>query len=267
MKNLLVPTDFSNNADNAVQYAMELASLLGASITLVHTYKVYSTSGMFISVESYLKKDAARQMLETYEMVEKKLGKERVESKIIRGDTIPVIADMANKSDYDLIVMGTQGASGLEEIFTGTTTNGVLKKSKKPVLAIPEGYRYSSIQNIVLAIDQKGISVSRILSPLIKIAQKADAHVRIFHKDLGDDDKGIDPSIELYLEAIEHSFHYDLDDDNLNASINQFAKDYKADMLVMVRRQRSFLEQVFHVSATTMEAFSSPVPLLILMDQ
>lgn len=267
MKKLLVPTDFSDNADNAIQYAVELAGMLEASITLVHTYKVYSTSGMFISVESYLKKDAARQMLEIYERIEKRLGKERVESKIIRGDTIPVISDMANKSDYDLIVMGTQGASGLEEIFTGTTTNGVLKKSQKPVLAIPEGFSYAPLKNIVLAIDQKGLSVSKVISPLVKLAQKANAHVRIFHKDVGEEDPGIDPSVEIYLEAVEHSFHYDLDDDQLNESINQFVKDYKADMLAMIRRRRSFLEEVFHVSATTKEAFNSPVPLLILMDQ
>lgn len=267
MKKLLVPTDFSDNANNAIHYAAELADLLGASITLVNTYRVYSTSGMFISVESYLKKDAARQMLETYEMMEKRLGKDRVESKIIRGDTIAVISDMANKGDYDLIVMGTQGASGLEEIFTGTTTNGVLKKSQKPVLAIPEDFQFAPIKNIVLAIDQKGLSVLKVLSPLIKIAQKSDAHVRIFHKDLGENDKGIDPSVEMYLEAVEHSFHYDLDDDHLNESINQFVQDYKANMLAMVRRRRSFLEEVFHLSATTKEAFNSPVPLLILMDQ
>jgi nucleotide-binding universal stress UspA family protein len=267
MKKFLVPTDFSDNANNAILYATELAALMEASITLVNNYRVYSTSGMFISVESYLKKDAARQMLETYEVVEQKLGKGRVESKIIRGDTIPVISEMANKKDYDLIVMGTQGASGLEEIFTGTTTNGVLKKSQKPVLAIPQGFPFSSIQNIVLAVDQKGLSVSKVLSPLVKIAQKADAHVRIFHKDLGEDDKGIDPSVEMYLEAVEHSFHYDLDDDRLNESINQFVQDYKADMLAMVRRRRSFMEEVFHVSATTKEAFNSSVPLLILMDQ
>jgi nucleotide-binding universal stress UspA family protein len=267
MKKLLVPTDFSDNANNAIRYATELADLLEASITLVHTYRVYSTSGMFISVESYLKKDAAQHMLEPYEKIEKRLGKERVESKIIRGDTIPVISDMANKSDYDLIVMGTQGAGGLEEIFTGTTTNGVMKKSRKPVLAIPQGFQLSDINNIVLAIDQKGPAVSKVLSPLVKIAQKTDAHVRIFHKDLGGDDRGIDPSIEMYLESVEHSFHYDLDDDRLNESINQFVKDYQADMLAMIRRQRSFLEEVFHVSATTKEVFNSPVPLLILMDQ
>lgn len=267
MKKFLVPTDFSENATNAIRYAIALAKILEAKLTLVHTYKVYSTSGMFISVESYLKKDAARQMLETYEMVEGKLGKERVESKIIRGDTIPVIADMANKDDYDLIVMGTQGASGLEEIFMGTTTSGVLKKSKKPVLAIPEGYQFDSVRNIVLAIDQQGLAVSKILSPLVRIAQKAEAHVRIFHKDTGKSDLGIDPSIEMFLESVEHSFHYDLDADHINESINQFVKDYKADMLAMVRRQRSFLEDIFHVSATTKEAFDSPVPLLILMDR
>jgi nucleotide-binding universal stress UspA family protein len=222
---------------------------------------------MFLSVESYLKRDAAKQMLETYESVEHKIGKGRVESKIIRGDTIPVIVDMANKSDYDLIIMGTQGANGLAEVFTGTNTNGVLKKSKKPVLAIPAGYQYKPIEKIVLAVDQKSLSSSAIIMPLIKIAQKTQAHIGIFHKDHGSEFKGIDPALQKLLDTIEYSYHYDLDEDNLKESINQFVKDYKAEMLAMVRRQRSFLEQVFHVSATTKEVFNSSVPLLILQDR
>jgi len=216
MKSILLPTDFSENADNAVKYAIELARLIGADITLVHTYRVYSTSGMFISVESYLKKDAAQQMLIAYEMVEKELGKERVTSKIIRGDTVSVIVNMANKGDYDLVLMGTQGASGLAEIFAGTTTSGVLKQCRKPVLAIPEGYEYHPIKNIVLAIDQMGISFSTIFAPLITIAKNAEALIRIFHKDTGQEDPGIDPSVQMFLESVEHSYHYELDTENLN---------------------------------------------------
>ncbi len=267
MKKILVPTDFSKNALNAVKYAIEMAQLLEGEITLLHTYKVYSTTGMFISVESFLKKDAARQMLEVYEFVEQYLGKERVDSKIVKGDVVAVITNMANKQDVDLVIMGTQGASGLAEVFTGTNTNGVVKKSRKPVLAIPENYQFRPLQNIVLAVDQQGISFSKILKPLVTIAQQSDALVRIFHKDTGEEDPGIDPSVEMFLESVEHSFHYELDTDNLNESINQFVVDYKADMLCMIRRQRSFMESVFHVSATTKEVFECSVPLLILQEE
>ncbi len=267
MKKILVPTDFSTNATNAVQYAVEIARLLSAEITLLHTYKVYSTTGMFISVESYLKKDTARQMLELYEMVEAQLGKENVDSKIVKGDTISVIANIANHQDFDLIIMGTQGASGLAEVFSGTNTNGVMKRSHKPVLAIPENFKFQPIREIVLAVDQQGISFSKILKPLVTIAHQADAKVRIFHKDSGEPEPGIDPSVEMFLETVEHSFHYELDTENLNESINQFVLDYKADMLCMVRRQRSFIENIFHVSATAKEVFDCPVPLLVLQDQ
>jgi len=66
---------------------------------------------------------------------------------------------------------------------------------------------------------------------------------------------------------VEHSFHYELDRDEVNESINSFVKDSAADLLCMLRRPRGFMEEVFHVSATTKEVFDSPVPLLVLKDE
>ena len=268
MKKILVPTDFSKNAESALLYAVELANKFGSSITLVNTFKVYSSAGMFLSVESYMEKDAAGQMLAAINRVEPMLaGGATIESQIIRGDAVPVIASLAEKGDYGLIVMGTQGASGLKEIFTGSITNGVMKSTSTPVLAIPNGYHYQPIKTIVFAVDEEGISHSGVTAVLVKIARAFGARIHVFHQGLGSKDDGIDPTVDIFLEGVDHSFHYELDEQNINESINSFVEDYQANLLCMVRRQRGFLEEAFHVSATTREVFDSPVPLLILHDE
>ncbi|MCB0584691.1 MAG: universal stress protein [Phaeodactylibacter sp.] len=268
MKNILVPTDFSRNAESAILYAIEIANKFGSKITLLNTYKVYSSAGMFLSVESYMEKDAAEQMLATLNRLEPLLkGNGSIESKIVRGDAVPVITDLAEKGDYSLIIMGTQGASGLKEIFTGSITNGVMKNTRTPVLAIPGDYHYRPIDTIVFAVDEEGISHPGVTSVLVKIAKAFDASVHVFHQDLGSRDDGIDPTVDIFLDGIDHSFHYELDEQNINESINGFVEDYKANLLCMVRRRRGFLEEAFHVSATTREVFNSPVPLLILHDE
>ena len=267
MKKILVPTDFSENAILAIDYAIALANQFGSTLTLLNLYKVYSSTGMFISVEHYMKEDAAEHMLRLMTTIEKHLvNGAMVETKIIRGDAVDVIAELADKSDYDLVVMGRQGASGLREQLFGSTTIGVIRKAETPVLVVPVDCRYKPFKTIVLALDQKGISYSGRLSALLQIAKAYEAKIHIFHKDDGDSDKGMDPSINLYFEGIDHSFHYELEVDNLVESINQFAEDYGANLLCLIRREREFLQKIFHKSVTKREILSSTVPLLILHD-
>lgn len=267
MHKILVPTDFSENAFNALEYAVEMANLFGSSITLLHTYTASSTSGMFVSVESFMKKDAAEQALLALRKVEPRLqGEAAVDTQILRGPTNRTIREVADEQGYDLIIMGTQGASGLAEVFLGSTANSVIKDALTPVLAIPNGSSYRPIRQIVFAIDDEGIGHAGVVKPLVQLAKKTHAPVRVFHQALDAERDGIDPSVDLYLEEVEHSFHYELDQEDINESINSFVKDNQAELLCMLRRSRGFLEEVFHRSATTKEVFDSPVPLLVLKD-
>lgn len=268
MKKILVPTDFSPNANNALKYAIRIANQFGSTITLLHTFKVYSSAGMFISVESYMEEDAAVQMKELVTSMKAQLASSaELHGKVLRGDAIPSISKMADQLDYDLIVMGTQGATGLKEIFIGSVTNGVIKNTATPVLAIPSEFGYQDIKRVVFAVDEGGISRRSVVVALLDIATGFDAKVLIYHKDIGDGDAGIDPSIHHHLQSIEHSFHYELDIDDISSSIHDFIEDKEADLLCMIRRKRGFLERIFHISATSREAFDSKVPLLILHDE
>lgn len=265
MKKILFPTDFSKNAYNSLAYAIDLANRFGCELTLLHTYRVYSSAGSFVSVESYMKEDAAKDMLDLIEKVEPQLKNGAVaNSKIVKGDTVNLIVNIAEQSEYDLIVMGTQGASGLEEVFIGSTTNGVLKRTEVPVLAIPAGFEFRPIKSIALAVDEKDQFGNGALDAVLEIAKANDAMIRVYHKDENKD--GLNTAIDPYLEGLERTYHYELDTENLNESLNKFVAEHNSDLLCMIRRKRGVLENIFHESATTKKAFNTPVPLLILQE-
>lgn len=268
MKKILVPTDFSAPANNALDYAVAIANAFGSKITLLHTYKVYSSAGMFLSVESIMQQDAADDINKIIERVKPRLEPGvSIEGKVLRGDAVSVIADLADLSEYDLIIMGTKGASGLREVFIGSVTNGVIRHTRTPVLAIPENAVFQPFETFVLAIDNQKLSSAEVTDALLKMAQRFQAKIKVYHKDTGEADHGIDPSVDQLLEPVEHSFHYELKSDNgTTTSIDDFVADSRADMLCMVHRSRNLVDEVFHVSVTSKQAFHTKIPLLVLHD-
>lgn len=267
MPHILFPTDFSVNARNALNFAVEIANSMGAQLTLLHTYKVYSTAGMFKSVESYLEEDAAKDMLALVKAVEPQLRNDaHLSTRIMKGEAVATIVGLAEAHGYDLIIMGTQGASGLEEIFSGSTTNGVMNKTRIPVLAIPSDAQFSDLSKIVLALDQEKLSGFTVVQPLVQLARSLQAKLLVFHQDMGEGDRGVDPAIGKYLESVDHSFTYELEESHIHFSVNDFVEDVGAGILCMIRRKRNFLDRVLHVSATKREAFHCDVPLLVLHD-
>ncbi|MEL6867091.1 MAG: universal stress protein [Bacteroidota bacterium] len=265
---ILVPTDFSDNATNALDYAIDIVNHLGGQILLYHTYDVRSTTGSFISMETVLRKDAERELEDCLHRVSKRLmpKKAGIRGQITRGDTVNLIADMADRHGFDLIVMGTQGASGLKEVFIGSVTAGVMKKSKTPILAIPSSFKYRPISNIVIAVDSSPISSPEILQPFIQLAKSYEAKIGVLHLRNSEVDEGIDPQLDQYLGSMPYSvFHY-LQQGSLSDSISDFVIQKKADLLCMFRHERGFWQDLFHTSTTLKKIFNSPVPLLILRD-
>lgn len=268
MLRILVPTDFSENADRALDYAVEVINHLGGHIVLYHTYEVKSTTGSFISIETYLKKDAHENLAQSIRRVESNLKRgASIEGKATRGRTVPLVCAVADKGNYDLIIMGTQGASGLKEIFIGSTTAGVIGRSATPVLAIPKGVSFRLPKRIVLALDSNAISGPAVTPLLLTLIEGFQARLSVFHLMKNEPALvGLDPSLGMYLGEIEYDIYEYLQKDGINSGINSFVAEINADLLCMIRHRRSFMDEIFHVSATRKEVFNSPVPLLILQD-
>ena len=265
MKKILVPTDFSKNANNALRYAINVANHFEAEIHLVNVYEVRSTTGSFKSIEDFMKEDAEKGLSKTIKEIETSLHRTTsIRGRAIKGLAIDTICSIAKNEKMDLIVMGTQGASGLKEIFLGSNAAGVMKNTTVPLIAVPNEYKYRSIKEILFPVDSGIVADADVLNPLTELAKAYHAKVKVFHLETEKEVVGVDPGIEYSLKDVEHTIHSEPSAVDINQTINFEAKREGIDLICMIRRERGFWENLFHRSVTQKEIFHSPVPLLIL---
>lgn len=269
MRNIVVPTDFSENAKIALNYAINIANQFGSTIHLVNGIDNISGSTVYTDVSKMLQETAMRKLTTIVNEVAKSLDHlVLMIPKTLRGETSTAICEYAELVDADLIIMGTQGASGLKEIFIGTVAQGVIKNAKPAVLVIPAAVKFKPPKNISLALDEHEISSEEVILPFKNIAKAFNSKVTIFHFNEEFDTTNIDPSIETYMSDVDFSIHDQYSDDkNINKVISEYVQEEGVELMAMIRRKRSFIASLFHKSITTKEVFNSNIPLLILHDK
>ena len=268
MKKILVPTDFSDNTHSALEFAIEIVNQLEGEIILLNTYKLARRAGMFIGVEKMMREESKTEMTKLVSKIKPKLHPNvKLESKVVKGDPIQTVVLVAKKLKADLILMGTQGASGLKEVFIGSTTNGVINATKIPVLAVPSNFKHKSIDCIVLSLSSDFNKLGDRIGPLKLLAKLYGAEIKGLHINTGGEEAKVKGKVKDILEGTKHSY-YEVQGSTtqINTIIQQFVKDNNADLLCMIKQNRGFWENLFHNSVTTIEVFHSEVPILVLQE-
>ena len=181
MKNILVPTDFSQHAFTAAIFAAELGRLSGARLVLFHAYH----PGILLEEETIwadpeeLEKDVQHKM----DALAKKLHSVYGISitRLLRpGFAVDEIQFIARKLNPDLVIMGTEGAGNRLKDAVGKVTTEFLKRSEFPVLCIPPGTSYEAFIQLTLLPETKltlgntaGLEKIRLLHPVYTSAATA----------------------------------------------------------------------------------------------
>lgn len=263
MKTILVPTDFSENADKALKFAIDIAKDLGAKIILVNAYDLpYSSTMMTTSILDLLKESAEKGLAKASNYVETH-GVEH-SSRAQMGNPIRVVKECAKNYNADLIVMGTKGASGIEEVLLGSNTASILHTVQCPVLAIPAEAQFIDIKKITYSADFNSKKDGSALKDLATLAKLFKASIEIVHVQDNDEHKGTprDKFAEA-LEGIEHTFHI-LPEQEIEKAIDDFADAENADMIAVLTRKYGFFEGLFHKSVSSKIAYHSKIPVLAL---
>ncbi|MEL6638385.1 MAG: universal stress protein [Bacteroidota bacterium] len=265
MKIIVVPTDFSDVARCALHSAAQLANHFGARIHLVHFYQVHSRAGMLMSIRNFMQRAAEENLAVEVAAVRTDL-KERTSlvTRALEAGVIDGIVAYAGALHADLIVMGTQGANRFPDIFLGTMATATIRRSSLPVLVVPPQWTYRPPTRLGLAVDDQVLFDTDRLAPLLALAAAYQGQVELLHVDApGRPAAVLDPAYEIVLGQYLHRTHR-LAEADLHRGLQQMVEEPGIDLLVMIRRQRSFLERLFQGSRTLREVFSSSVPLLIL---
>lgn len=275
MKNILVPTDYSSAANNALQYAIELAKKTGANLVLVHAYHIpVPTTEVPVLVISPLElsEENERRMkrLEN-EVISGTDKKIKVKTIVRPGFPADVIIEESIDKKADLIVMGITGKGDKAgEPLLGSIATAVMKRSLIPVLTVPKGTEFREIRKIALAYDYEREMKHSVLLELknyVKLFQAELLVVDVINPvevpSMENAVAGI--KLERSLEDVHHSLHFPASDDII-AEINSFVDTHNCDLLVMVPHKHKLLSAIFHKSNTRKMAFHTHLPLLTFHD-
>ncbi len=263
---ILVPTDFSQNAGNAYYFARKLALLHEASITLLFAfYQVYDFAAQQVDIET-IERDAKKELKEAI-----LLGSEEglnVNSKIIQGSVATSVTATAFREDYDLIVMGTQGASGMKKALVGSNSVHVIKESEVPVLVIPQSANWETVRKISIAVDlEKDDPV--FYKKLIAITAKMNLPLEVIHFDQSVDFSkqlmwdGLKTFFKEALPAHQISFNKERSR-NFEDSLKNYLEENQDVLLVMFYKDKTFFEYLFNAGQTVKMAYHTHVPLLVI---
>ena len=269
MKTILVPTDYSNAAKNAADYAVNFAKEIRARVLLFHAYNlpvVPSVDAMILAPtaaewhkanEDLLKIEVAR--------LRRKTGID-ISYKAVMGLAVDEIKE--EEKNVDFIVMGITGAGKLSEKILGSITTAALKKVNKPVLVIPENVHYKNPERIVLASDLDPLKNAKILDRLNALVEQFKSVIYIVNVKEKTDEVTVanavaEVQLETKLKDVEHFYYYP-ENDNPVEGINEFVKTKKADMVAVIPHHYTFPERLFHSSFSKKMAFHTHVPLLVL---
>ena len=270
MKKILIPIDFSGNSLRAMEYGLKLAEEFGSSVTLLNSYEVHQKGGMIISMRGLLGEKAKERMREVLSIAQEMSSKVILHPLVLEGRPAFEIVQTAKVDAYDLIIMGTKGASGLEEIFIGSVANEVITNTKTPVIIIPQEYEYLPIETVVFPVSDDLITDAKVILPLTQIVKILDSALEVYHFGRTHEKvEDLSENLDIIDESIDYSvtYAYGIGSEDVNQRIQDFAKSKRADLICLIRQKRNFWGKLFGTSVTSKQTFHSKIPLLILHNE
>jgi len=270
MKTIIVPTDFSTISNNAVDYAIGLATQTGSSLLLFHAYQVPVSMTdvpiVLVSVEE-LQKNADTKMAEVKKAIERETGGSiKIYGETKLGDTVDELEELCNRIKPFAVVMGTKGATGLERVFFGSTTLTTIKHLSWPVIVVPPDKRYSAIKKIGFACDFREVvetTPARFIREFVK-EFNAEIHVlNVDYKNAHFKPDTPEQSVLLHTMLEDLNPKYDfIEEENIEAGIEKFAEKNHLDLIITIPKKHKLLEGLFKKSHTKDLVFHSHLPIM-----
>jgi nucleotide-binding universal stress UspA family protein len=278
MRKILVPTDFSENAMNALQYALELFKYDVSEFFIMHAYQdeVYAEASLINKkpideINKIISNKSLKQLENTLKKINKISPNPRHSYNILSSNNILIdeVDKIVDDENIDIIVMGTRGKTNDSKLTFGSHTLQVLKFVQCPVLAIPENYKHIQPRKILFPTNYMIPYKRRELKLLCELASPYRAVIDIIY---------ISKSNKLSLRQKDNQkfIKEELCKNNLNLmtingtnitnTIYKYIKENEIDMLVMVNSRHAFLESILFQSTIDKMSLYIDIPFLALQN-
>jgi nucleotide-binding universal stress UspA family protein len=279
MKKVLLPTDFSENAWNAIKYAISLYTNEECEFFLLNTYtptiaysRFMATASVGKASENVERDNSEAGLQDLLKRIDKEYSNVKHKFTAISSFNLLVdeIKNIIETKKIQLVVTGTTGASGLEEVFMGSNTVRIIKSVKNcPVLAIPQHFKYRLPSEIAFATDFNRFYTPSELEPLMEMAKSFKAIIRIVHvqyeiKSLTEVQQFNLNMLRKYLNGMEHYVHTVSELNSVSRTLEVFTHELEIHLLAMLNYQHSYMEKMTREPVIRRIAFHTKIPLLII---
>ena len=265
---ILCPVDFSVTSVDAVYYALAFSSRYAdREIELIHCIFSGLRSTLFPSYTDFVKEKAEADLDRLIEEIKRDHSNFKLTKKILKGDPIVLLPSYIADHGFQYVVIGTKGLSAAKSNILGSVTEELFENTDCPIIAVPQGYVFHRLKNVVLAIDSEVISSDKVVRPFLDMIEPDQSRLKLLHvRQEGDTRLEIDLDLEAYIDGIDYDYYSKYTSGSVNKAINDVCLQVDADLLCLIHRDRGWMLQVFHRSQVREELLHLGIPVLVLHD-
>lgn len=280
IKNILIPTDFSENAWNALKYAQQLFQHTKCNFYLLHVSDFISYPVSPIPLGTYPELQVEEPLVPSKKELNKLLQK--IENTFTNsnhtyfgvhehGFFLESIKKNVSEKKIELIIMGTKGVSGLRKRIIGSNTGDVITKVKCNTLMIPKDVAFSVPQEVAFPTDYNTFYAHKILQAITEMLSLCQGSIRVMNVSKMDrhltkvQEKNQEYLFDYLNETFPNnsSFHT-ITNKSVNAAIQCFVESRDIDMIIMVAKNLNFLQQILFDSLVEKISFHATVPFFVI---
>lgn len=271
MKTIIVPTDFSPIATNAMNFAADMAVNINASLMLLHVYQVpvsmTDVPVVMVSAEELRKSSEAKLQEIKDALTHITSGKIKVYTEARLGDVSDELEDVCKLIQPFAVIMGTRGTTGVERVLFGSTTLTAIRHLKWPVIVVPPGKEYGTgIKKIGFACDFDKVVESTPIHFIKNMVKEFGAELHVLNVDY--ESRHFKPEtpeeslmLHTLLEGLNPNYHF-INHVDIEDGINEFVEENNIDLLITIPKKHKLLDSLFKQSSTKQLVTQSHVPVM-----
>ncbi len=248
MKKILVPTDFSPLSDNALAFACQIALQMKSELFLLTIQSLPANDDPTMAIEliKTIEESGKEKLKLKAKEIKEKYKEIKITTQFSFGIPSITVKEYLETGNFDLVVMGTRGASGVDRFLFGSVAESISKHSPCPVIIVHADDEYKPVKHIAVPIDinYKFGESHKIVQRIVEYAKEFKADISWFY-------------VNTLKKNFEGNIHYMLaegkkidieivEDETPEKGIANYCKSRPFDLLIILKRDYSLVERLFH---------------------
>lgn len=280
MKAILIPIDFSALSHSTVHFGLQLAQRLDARVVLLNVVEpappvpVFNVPMVELTAWSSPLYDQTTQTLHQFQVEirdyqrQQKLTSVPLSTRLLVGQAVGSILEVAEAEKASFIIMGTVGAASAWDKLIGSVASAVAQQADRPVWILPHAVNLDSLHKFAYFADLEGDEV-RCINQVMNLGERLHASLEVVHVSaIADEEESnaADAIIGLFEDdyALKRITFRHLTEASASEGIETYVRIHEPDTIVLAHRSRGFIEKLFRTSLIRHLSLTAKRPLLII---